>query len=82
MKTAVDERMNAGVVVVDNRADPYEMRPSVRYGRKEALEDTLRTERGVERIIRSRTWSVVNGRCAGGDEEGWEEALKRYDSRT
>ncbi|EER39857.1 caffeine-induced death protein Cid2 [Histoplasma capsulatum H143] len=51
--------------VVDERLDPYSARFFPREARTESLAMLLRNERGVERIIRSRTWGLVTERCGG-----------------
>ena len=66
--------------MVDERLDPYSARFFPRELRTELLALTLRNERAVENIIRSRTWAVVGERC-GNDGSGWEEALNRWRSR-
>lgn len=64
--------------MVDERLDPYSGRRGVRReGRAERLGEVVRVERGVEGIVRARTWGVVGERC-GDDGEGWEEALERW----
>ncbi|PGH01747.1 hypothetical protein GX51_05063 [Blastomyces parvus] len=63
--------------VVDERLDPYSARFFPREARTESLAMLLRNERGVERIIRSRTWDVVTERC-GGASVRWEDALDRW----
>ncbi|KAK2804179.1 hypothetical protein FQN50_006721 [Emmonsiellopsis sp. PD_5] len=63
--------------VVDERLDPYSARFFPREPRTESLAMLLRNERGVEQIIRSRTWGLVTERC-GGPIEGWEDALNRW----
>ncbi|EEQ90469.2 hypothetical protein RJZ56_006823 [Blastomyces dermatitidis] len=60
--------------VVDERLDPYSARFFPRESRTESLAMLLRNERGVERIIRSRTWGLVTERCGGGSVT-WEDAL-------
>lgn len=67
--------------VVDERLDPYSARVLPRVARAEALKVLVGNERGVERIVRARTWAVVGERCGeggGGSGEGWEEALERW----
>ncbi|KAG5294908.1 caffeine-induced death protein Cid2 [Histoplasma ohiense] len=63
--------------VVDERLDPYSARFFPREARTESLAMLLRNERGVERIIRSRTWGLVTERC-GGLSVRWEDALDRW----
>jgi hypothetical protein len=63
--------------VVDERLDPYSARFFPQEARTESLAFLIRNERGVEQIIRSRTWGLVGERC-GYPSEGWEEALNRW----
>lgn len=63
--------------VVDERLDPYSARFLPREPRTERLAQVVRMERGVESIIRARSWGLVRERC-GGDVEGWEEALDQW----
>lgn len=49
--------------VVNERLDPYSARYFPREPRTEQLAMLLRQERGVETIIRSRTWGLVRERC-------------------
>jgi hypothetical protein len=68
--------------VVDERLDPYSARSAAglyrRTARTEALAQLLRNERAVENIIRERSWSVMQDRCAGGMEGRWEDALDKW----
>ena len=63
--------------VVDERLDPYSARFFPREPRTEILANTIRNERAVENIIRSRTWGLVTERC-GDLGNGWEEALNLW----
>nr|KMM64860.1 hypothetical protein CPAG_01212 [Coccidioides posadasii RMSCC 3488] len=63
--------------LVDERLDPYSARFFPREARTESLAMLIRNERGVETIIRSRTWGMVTERC-GNSFEGWEDALNRW----
>ncbi|KAL8950309.1 MAG: hypothetical protein Q9222_003653 [Ikaeria aurantiellina] len=63
--------------VVDERLDPYSGRFFPREARTESLANLIRNERGVEGIIRIRSWGLVNERC-GDTAVGWEEALNRW----
>ena len=49
--------------VVDERLDPYSGRNFPRETRTELLANTLRNEKGVEKIIRERSWGLFNERC-------------------
>ncbi|PYH99099.1 hypothetical protein BO71DRAFT_394673 [Aspergillus ellipticus CBS 707.79] len=82
----VDERLDpysaqsstqTNVSVVDERLDPYSARAQFNEARTESLANLVRTQRGVEEIIRARTWGMVSERC-GGSSEGWEEALNTW----
>lgn len=66
--------------VVNERLDPYSSRYFPREPRTERLAMLLRQERGVEGIVRSRTWGVVRERCDDNTEDA-EEALNRWRSR-
>ena len=63
--------------VVNERLDPYSARYFPRDTRTESLAALMRNERGVENIIRSRTWGIVGERC---ENEGmaWEQALDEW----
>ncbi|KAL8667440.1 MAG: hypothetical protein Q9202_000656 [Teloschistes flavicans] len=63
--------------VVNERLDPYSGRFFPREARTESLANLIRNERGVEGIIRARTWGLVTERC-GETGVGWEEALNRW----
>ncbi|RYO81706.1 hypothetical protein DL766_006749 [Monosporascus sp. MC13-8B] len=63
--------------MVDERLDPYSGRYFPREPRTEQLAMLLRQERGVEAIVRSRTWGLVRERCDGSAEDA-EEALNRW----
>lgn len=63
--------------IIDERLDPYSARFFPREPRTEQLSLVLRQERGVENIVRARSWGIVKERC-GGDVEGWEEALRKW----
>ncbi|KAL8794484.1 MAG: hypothetical protein Q9195_002957 [Heterodermia aff. obscurata] len=64
--------------VVDERLDPYSGRFFPREARTEVLGGVVRNERGVERIVRARTWGLVQERCGEASGEGWEEALDKW----
>ncbi|KAL8736155.1 MAG: hypothetical protein Q9166_000310 [cf. Caloplaca sp. 2 TL-2023] len=63
--------------VVDERLDPYSGRFFPREARTESLANLIRNERGVEGIIRARTWGLVTERC-GDMGSRWEEALNKW----
>jgi hypothetical protein len=71
------ENLRAKERVVDERLDPYSARFFPRESRSERLAAVIRQERGVEKIVRARTWKVVVERC-GGDWRDWEEALDEW----
>lgn len=62
--------------VVDERTDPYSARDYsyARESKVEELRGVLRNERGVEDIVRRRTWSVLVERCVGGGPTAGPEA--------
>ncbi|KAI0020513.1 putative caffeine-induced death protein Cid2 [Xylariomycetidae sp. FL0641] len=66
--------------VVDERLDPYSGRYFPREPRTERLALLLRQERGVESIVRSRTWGLVQERCDGGPGDA-EQALNSWRER-
>ncbi|KAK7992425.1 hypothetical protein PG988_001219 [Apiospora saccharicola] len=63
--------------VVNERLDPYSARYFPREARTEQLATLLRQERGVETIVRSRTWGLVRERC-GDDVEDADTALNQW----
>lgn len=67
--------------IVDERLDPYSGRFFPREARTESLALLIRNERGVENIIRARTWGMVGERCGGTSSMGWEEALDKWRER-
>ncbi|KAI9808638.1 MAG: hypothetical protein M1825_003789 [Sarcosagium campestre] len=68
--------------VVDERLDPYSGRFFPRETRTEILAGIIRDERGVENIIRDRSWSVISERCGDRDSgERWEDALNDWRDR-
>lgn len=59
--------------------DPYSGRYFPREVRAERLADTIRMEKGVESVVRARTWGVVKERCEALEgDEAWEEAFERW----
>lgn len=65
--------------MVDERLDPYSARYFPREPRTERLALLLRQERGVEDIVRARTWEIVNTRCGEAPGmEGWQAALDKW----
>lgn len=70
--------------VIDERLDPYSGRYFPREARTESLAILMRNERTVEKIIQTRTWSLIGERCGvGGDsaEEAFDKWRKRQDRR-
>lgn len=63
--------------IIDERLDPYSARYFPQEARTEVLAGVIRNERGVENIVRERTWRVVSERC-GISGEKWEEAFERW----
>ena len=63
--------------VVDERLDPYSGRYFPREARTESLAMLMRNERAVEKIIRTRTWSLLGERC-GSSNDSAEEAFERW----
>lgn len=66
--------------VVDERLDPYSGRFSPREARTQMLASLVRQERGIENIVRHRTWDMVKQRC-GDSADTWEEAVSDWSSR-
>lgn len=66
--------------VVDERLDPYSGRFFPREPRTEKLAMLIRQEKGVENIVRTRTWDMVKQRC-GESVDTWEEALEGWRQR-
>lgn len=75
--------------LVDERMDPYSARDYAytRESRADVLRDVLASERGVERIVRARTWSLLAERCLDdvggqgigtGRSRGWEDEWRRW----
>ncbi|KAK8240395.1 caffeine-induced death protein Cid2 [Phyllosticta capitalensis] len=71
------ESAKARETIVDERLDPYSSRYFPREARTEMLANVLRNERGVENIIRTRTWQLVSERC-GDESKGFEEAFDEW----
>lgn len=63
--------------IVNERLDPYSARFFPREPRTEQLANLMRQERGVERIVRSRTWSVLAERCGHSPVDA-EQALDAW----
>ncbi|KAF2761861.1 hypothetical protein EJ05DRAFT_496750 [Pseudovirgaria hyperparasitica] len=69
----------AGEHLVD-RLDPYNNRYLPKESRTESLAALIRNEIGVERIIRSRTWGMIEERC-GLASQGPGEAFDEWRSQ-
>jgi len=64
---------------VSERLDPYARRKKEVWEKHDELNRVIRQERGVESVIRLRTWDVIVRRCQlEGVVEGWEEELTRW----
>ncbi|KJZ73275.1 hypothetical protein HIM_07279 [Hirsutella minnesotensis 3608] len=63
--------------VIDERLDPYSARFSPREARTQSLAMLIRQERGVENIVRNRTWDVVQQRCSTSREK-WERPFQEW----
>jgi len=66
--------------VIDERLDPYSAQYFPREPRAERLSALIRQEKGIERIVRARTWAVMKGRC-GESSETWEDALAGWKAK-
>lgn len=62
---------------MDERLDPYSARYFPKEARTESLAMLMRNERAVEKIIRSRSWSIVGERC-GMISETADEAFDKW----
>jgi hypothetical protein len=69
------EKENNRERVVNERLDPYSGRFFPREARTEHLAMILRQEMGIENIVRSKTWEVVQRRCGNSAYLTWEQAL-------
>jgi len=63
--------------VVDDRLDPYSSRFFPQEARTERLAALIRQERGVENIVRARSWGLVAERCGYVGQE-WEQSLNDW----
>ena len=66
--------------IIDERLDPYSARYFPREPRTERLAALVRQERGVENIVRARSWGLVVERC-GEDWRDWQEALNDWQKK-
>ncbi|KAH7414145.1 caffeine-induced death protein 2 [Phaeosphaeria sp. MPI-PUGE-AT-0046c] len=62
---------------INERLDPYSGRYFPREARTESLAMLMRNERAVEKIIRTRTWSLLGERC-GSSPESSEESFDKW----
>lgn len=62
---------------MDERLDPYSARFFPREARTDRLAGVVKWERGVEGIVRARSWGLVVERC-GDDFRDWETALDEW----
>ena len=65
--------------VVDERLDPYSGRFFPREARTQTLAALVHQERGIEDIVRSRTWDIVKERCVT-QHDKWQDAMKARSS--
>jgi hypothetical protein len=76
------EQEAANKRLVDERLDPYSARWFPSESRTERLARVVREERGVEEIVRRRTWEVVGLRCGGRDRDmDVDEAVREWEER-
>ncbi|EPS36699.1 hypothetical protein H072_9705 [Dactylellina haptotyla CBS 200.50] len=65
--------------IVNERLDPYSGRYFPRETRAEVLAGVVRNERGVEEIVRERTWEVIKGRSLDGmSGMTWKQAYEEW----
>ncbi|KAF3929279.1 hypothetical protein AA313_de0207103 [Arthrobotrys entomopaga] len=65
--------------IVDERLDPYSGRYFPRETRTEILAGVVRNERGVEEIVRERTWEVIQSRSTDGmGGLTWKQAYEEW----
>lgn len=60
--------------VVNERLDPYSGRFFPMEPRTQKLATLLRTESGIENVVRTRTWKILKARC-GEDQGDWQAAF-------
>ena len=64
---------------VSERVDPYARRKKEVWEKHAELKRVIRQEKGVETVIRMRTWDVVVRRCQlEGIVTGWDEELAKW----
>ncbi|KAK6495351.1 hypothetical protein TWF481_003375 [Arthrobotrys musiformis] len=65
--------------IVDERLDPYSGRFFPTESRTQILAGVVRNERGVEEIVRDRTWEVIKSRSTDGmGGKTWKEAYGEW----
>ncbi|KAK6363696.1 hypothetical protein TWF730_001116 [Orbilia blumenaviensis] len=65
--------------IVDERLDPYSGRFFPTESRTQVLAGVVRNERGVEEIVRERTWEVIKTRSTDGmGGKTWQEAYAEW----
>ncbi|RVD84343.1 uncharacterized protein DFL_006095 [Arthrobotrys flagrans] len=65
--------------IVDERLDPYSGRFFPTETRTQVLAGVVRNERGVEDIVRERTWEVIKDRSTDGmGGKTWKEAYEEW----
>ncbi|KAK6531416.1 hypothetical protein TWF281_008221 [Arthrobotrys megalospora] len=65
--------------IVDERLDPYSGRFFPTESRTQVLAGIVRNERGVEEIVRERTWEVIKSRSTDGmGGKTWKEAYEEW----
>jgi hypothetical protein len=66
-------------VEVSERIDPYARRKKEVWEKHDELKRVITQERGVEAVIRLRTWDLVLRRCQlEGLVGGWEQEMVRW----
>ena len=75
------EDAKARAATVDERLDPYSGRYFPRETQGELLASVLRNERGIEGVIRERSWNLVKERCEGTSSSSAEVALENWRRR-
>ncbi|KAI1006908.1 hypothetical protein K3495_g1314 [Podosphaera aphanis] len=63
--------------IVDERLDPYATRSHPVETKADKLNTIIKQEKDVERIVRDRSWKLINDRC-GDDWSSWEDSLNLW----
>jgi Caffeine-induced death protein 2 len=75
----VEESSVPQTVEVSERIDPYARRKKEVWEKHDELKRIITQERGVEAVIRLRTWDLVLRRCQlEGLVGGWEQEMARW----